>query len=161
VNAFADDNANGRREDTEGYMGGVTFTIASSTQLVAQAVSNGSATPACFEALEAGSYTVNQIVPGALDMTTAASAVVTLQAGQMVGVEFGSRVRSSNTTPVATEVAAVPDASSTPVSGEPVSPADSEDGTNWLALGGLLLLVTAVVLLGVLIFMVLRGQKTA
>lgn len=162
VNAFADDNANGARDDNEGFMGGVTFTIASSTQLVAQAVSNGSPEPVCFEALEAGTYTITQIVPGALEMTTAASATLDLSVGQVIGVEFGSRVRTNVPTPVATEVAAAPDGSSTPPPEVNEATSDSSgSGVSWLAVGGLLLLVTAVVLLGVLVFLVLRGQKTA
>ncbi|HRQ36477.1 MAG TPA: hypothetical protein PLD25_01000 [Chloroflexota bacterium] len=162
VNAFADDNANGQRDENEGFMGGVTFTIASSTQLVAQAVSNGSPQPVCFEGLDAGSYTVTQIVPGALEMTTAASATLELGVGQVIGVEFGSRVRSSVPTAVATEVAAAPDATiPPPVDNSGSTSSSSSSGVSWLAVGGLLLLVTAVALLGVLVFLVLRGQKTA
>jgi hypothetical protein len=161
VNAFADENANGSRDENEGYMGGVTFTIATSTQLVAQAVSSGSPEPVCFEGLEEGTYTVTQIVPGALEMTTAANATVALQIGQTVGVEFGSRVLTSSPTTAATEVAAAPDGSSTPtpVSGETAPEAGG--GTNWVLYAGLLLLVAVVILLGVLIFLVLRGQKSS
>ena len=94
-------------------------------------------------------------------MTTAANATVELSVGQVVGVEFGSRVRAGEPTQAATEVAAVPGATTTPMSGDTASEANSDGGTNWLALGGLLLLVTAVVLLGALVFLVLRGQKAA
>src|SRR5690606_31184148 len=56
VNAYSDDNANGVRDANEGFMGGVTFTLATSTTLVGQAVSTGTDNEICFEGLEPGQY---------------------------------------------------------------------------------------------------------
>ncbi len=163
VNAFADDDTNGSRSEGEGYMGGVTFTIATTTQLVGQAVSTGTSEPICFEGLPPGQYTVSQIVPGALQMTTAASTMVDLQLGQVVGVEFGSRIRTDNPAPAPTEVAAAPDSGNANANTNTGStaPASSSGRSSLLAIGGLALLVTAIVLLGVLVFLVLRGQKAS
>ena len=49
VNAFADGNANGVREESEGYMGSVTFTVANGATVVGQALSTGTDQPFCFE----------------------------------------------------------------------------------------------------------------
>lgn len=161
VNAFADDNANGSRDANEGYMGSVTFTISSATQLVGQAISSGTANPVCFEGLAAGDYTVTQIVPAALQMTTAGNTAVALQVGQVVGVEFGSRVSTAAPTAVTTEVAVVPTANTDGQADGESGTTSSSSGPSLLTIGGLALLAGAVVLLGVLVFLGLRGQKSA
>lgn len=152
VNAFADGNGNGVRDETEGYMGSVTFTVARGAQVVGQALSTGTADPFCFENLEAGSYQVAQLVPGRLEMTTAANTTIDVNEGSNVGIEFGSRIR-----PEGEEVAAVvPTAVSDDTSGN--APAEADDNAAPAGLSGLVVLIIAVILLGVLLFAVLRRQ---
>jgi hypothetical protein len=164
VNAFVDDNGNGIHDPNEGYMGNVTITVAAGTSIVGQAVSTGSDRPVCFEGLQPNTYTVTQIVPPALEMTTAASAQISVAEGQLIGVEFGSRVRSANATAVApesTEVAQVP-GEPTPDGGTTAESGSAEEGgLSMLAIGGLILLVAAVVMLAVLLVLVLRQQRAA
>lgn len=163
VNAFADEDGNGRHDENEGQMGGVTFTISSGTDLIGQAVSTGTEQPVCFEGLEAGDYTVSQIVPGALEMTTASVTTVPLQEGQVVGVEFGSQLASGVSQAEATEVAEL----ATPVTDSETGTDDTEAGSaddggpNLVAIAGLALLIVAVALLGAIAFLVLRQQRAA
>ncbi|HSM55759.1 MAG TPA: SdrD B-like domain-containing protein [Candidatus Sulfomarinibacteraceae bacterium] len=157
VNAFADENANGQHDEGEGAMAGVSFTLAQDEQVVATGVSTGPS-PICFDDLEPGVYQVAQSVPATLEMTTGASAEVTVSEGQTLEVKFGSRQRqaveddadevaSSDTVDSdAEEVVTVDDA-------EPAAPRSS-----LLAMSGLAVLLIAVVLLGVLIFMLLRQR---
>jgi hypothetical protein len=164
INAFADENGNGEHEENEGFMGGVTFTVATATQLTGQAVSTGTSEAVCFEGLPPGQYTITQLIPGSLQMTTAASTVVDLTEAQEIGVEFGSRIQTTSPTQAATEVAELP-GSDTGTDGStgtdtPTDSSDSEsDSSSPLAFGGLILLIIAIIMLGVLIFLVLRGQR--
>lgn len=164
VNAYSDDNANGSKDPNEGYMGGVTFTIATSTTLVGQAVSTGTDTPICFEGLEPGQYIVSQIVPASLQLTTASSASIGVAAGETRGLEFGSRIIVDSPTAVSTEVANLPDGNGGQT-GETLQPTppptavDESGGTNWVLIGGIALMAIAVLLLGGVFVLLLRGQK--
>ena len=143
VNAFADENANGVKDDNEGYMGNVTFPVAQGTQIIGQAVSTGTDTPACFVGLAPGEYQVAQTVPGRLEMTTAGNTTVTVQPDQIVGVEFGSRIRPD-------DEGGVPGDGSENVP-TPTPAAGNGDGEAkpipWLAVGGFALLGLGVLLL--------------
>lgn len=150
VNAFHDENANGQHESNEGFMAGVTFIIANESTVVAQAVSNGTNTAVCFENLTPGTYQVAQDVPAPLVMTTAANTSIEATAGNPIGLEFGSRVPVQNAAPAATE--AVDTATAVPTA----EPATEDSGNNLIAWGGLLVIILAVVLLGILIFALLR-----
>lgn len=163
VNAFDDQNANGLHDSDEGQMAGVTITIATAEEIVERVVSPGTADPICVAGLEQGTYQIAQILPGRLEMTTAANAMLDVVEGKIYGVEFGSRLRTADNSgePTASDsVAAIP----TLAAGTDSQPADAatepveagEPGV--LALSGLLVLSLAVILLGVLIFLVLRGQ---
>ena len=159
LNAFADENGNGFHDTTEGYMGRVTLTLAQNNTILGTALSNGTDAPVCFEEIPVGEYEVAQIVPAGLETTTAPSTNVTVQEGSTVGVEFGSRIQATAQPPApATEVAVnqpTPDAGT---DGSNDSDADS-DGPGALAFAGLAVIGLAVVLLGGLIFMVLRQQS--
>ncbi|MCA9968775.1 MAG: hypothetical protein KC425_01095 [Anaerolineales bacterium] len=165
VNAFDDQNANGVQDESEGFIAGVTFTVASSEAMVGQAISAGGAEPTCFDNVPAGAYQVAQLVPGRLEMTTAGSATITINPGDDVGLNFGSRLRPAdvaNTGTASTDTVASndalptadPDAVATAV---PAAPAD-EGGMSLATVGGLVLVAAAVVLLGVLLFVLLRRQ---
>ena len=161
VNAFADDNANGQHDDNEGFMGNVTFRVASSTQVIGQAISNGSDVPVCFDELEPGTYQVEQIVPGRLEMTTAANTSVVLEEGQTAGVQFGSRINLEDPGETDEQTDSVADAESeatavTENGDEAAIETPDEGGTDLASLSGLILLVVAVVLLGAILFVVLR-----
>ncbi|HIP73512.1 MAG TPA: hypothetical protein EYH05_19210 [Anaerolineae bacterium] len=152
VNAFADENANGIKDDNEGYMGNVTFTVAQGTQIIGQAISTGTETPACFAGLEPGDYQVAQTVPGRLEMTTAGNTTVAVQPDQIVGVEFGSRIRPDDTGGNPGENPGDgPDGSATPVPGDGEGDTGGSDsGPNLLAISGILLLgVGALLLVGI------------
>ncbi|WP_420629476.1 hypothetical protein [Candidatus Leptofilum sp.] len=156
INAFADDNGNGQFDANEGYMGSVAFRVASTTQVVGQAVSTGTNEAVCFEGLEAGAYQIEQVVPGPLEMTTAGSTSVTVAAGQTAGVQFGSRLRQETAvepTAVADAATAVPTTAAE--SGDETAVDAPEEGglPTW---SGLALLIAAVVLLGGILFTVLR-----
>lgn len=157
VNAFADTNANGQHEADEGAMAGVTFTVAHDGAIVGTGVSTGPQ-PVCFEDLDPGAYQVAQTVPNTLQMTTGASADVTLSEGQTLEIKFGSRQRpaeevssvdvpgADTTTPDPDQVAGVEDV-------EPV-----QEGMSPLAIAGLAALILGIILMGALIFMFLRRR---
>jgi hypothetical protein len=161
INAFADENANGLHDNNEGHMAGVTFTVASTDAVVGQAVSPGTEDPVCFDGLDPGSYQVAQIVPDRLEMTTAVNAMLEVEEGKTYGVEFGSRIRSATSEATSDpEVVAVQlTPALTDTEGmEPASPVADDGGMDLLALSGLLVLILAVIMLGALIFLVLRRQ---
>ena len=163
VNAFADDNGNGQHDATEGFMGSVAFRVASSTQVVGQAVSNGTDEAVCFEGLEPGVYQVEQILPGLLEMTTAANASVTLAEGQTAGVQFGGRIRMDSVTDTSEDPDSVADAGAEGVDptvtvedGSETAVTSPEEEGGLASFSGLILLVVAVILLGGILFVVLR-----
>ncbi|MCA9919209.1 MAG: hypothetical protein KC445_14715 [Anaerolineales bacterium] len=160
INAFADDNGNGQFDANEGYMGSVAFRLASSTQVVGQAVSSGTAEQVCFDGLEPGTYQIEQVVPAPLEMTTAGTASVVVQEGQTAGVQFGSRLRVAADTDsadqpdsVADAATAVPTTAAEQGEASTVTSADEGGLPSWI---GLSLLIVAVLLLGAILFVVLR-----
>ena len=157
VNAFADSNGNGVRDADEGYMAGVTFTVAQGDQVVANGVSTGSSTAICFATIPAGTYIVAQQVPRNVEMTTAQNATVDVTDGSTISLEFGSRVETDGSGEAIGQV--------TPGSGEGQSPDQGGDGSSNdsgpspLAFIGLAAILVAVVLLVVLIVVLLRQSK--
>ena len=160
MNAFADANANGMKDETEGYMGNVTFTIAKGAQVISQAVSSGTDKPFCIEGLAPGTYQIAQNVPGRLEMTTAGNATIQVEEGRTVGVEFGSRLRDeSSSVPAASEQVADANQPAAPAAEVPAAQPAGESsggGLGLAAISGLLVMIVAVILLGVLIFLALR-----
>lgn len=163
ANAFLDANANGLHDADEGFVGGVTLTVAQGSTIIGQAVSTGTESPICFSNLPAGTFQVGQTVPATLEMTTQGNATVDVGQGQTMGLEFGSRLR--DTAAEATSVAQV-DATATAAAatGGTATPAvDGETGTggtggtpSWLVGLGIAAIVIGVLLLGTLLFMLLR-----
>jgi len=159
VNAFADENANGIHDTNEGYMAGVTITVAGSQQIVGQAVSPGNPTPVCFDNLPPGNYQVAQTVSGRLEMTTAANAMLTVEQGKTYGVEFGSRVRPPQSNPAPdTPISSAPVLASSDAAASTSPTQENGSGFGLLAYSGLFILFLAVLLFGVLIFVALRQQ---
>lgn len=159
VNAFADDNGNGQFDTNEGYMGSVAFRMASSTQVIGQAVSSGTDEAICFDGLEPGVYQIEQIVPGPLEMTTAANTSVTVTEGQTAGVQFGSRLRIESDAAEPDSVADAGSATVAPTAASDEAPQTAEtpdEGSNLASYSGLIVLVLAVILLGGILFVVLR-----
>ncbi len=145
VNAFHDENANAILDTNEGYMAGVTLTVSSDSEVVGQVISTGTDTAQCFDNLPPGTYEVSQQVPEPLEMTTAARAVLSVSEGQAMQVEFGSRLQTGET------------GASPPESGEgDANTEPNDEGLNLLAIGGLVAIILGVILLGVLIFYLLR-----
>jgi hypothetical protein len=155
VNAFGDVNADGQKDANEGAMAGVTFTVAQSSQIVARGVSSGPE-PVCFD-LEPGDYQVVQEVPPTLEMTTGAVAAIALSEGQTVRVEFGSRVRqqSASTGTGDEEILATPP---DPAAGSAGSEEETATTGSLLAYSGLAVLFLAIVLLGGLLYYLLRQR---
>lgn len=152
ANAFLDENGNGLHDATEGYVAGVTLTVAQGFTLVSQGVSTGTDQSICFTGLQPGIYQVAQTVPPALEMTTQANATVQVDEGQTAGLEFGSRPRTEPPTaaPVPTQDTIMPTATSAPETGANTS------APSWLAVVGFLAIAGGLALLGVLIFLLLR-----
>lgn len=159
VNAFLDTNGNGLHDADEGYVAGVTLTVGQGNALIGQAISTGTETPLCFSNLEPGTYQVGQSLPPSLDMTTQANTTIDVGEGQTIGLEFGSRLRQSTDATVTAEVQpAATDAADTATA--TVSAGGSEGATGgapgWLVFLGIGAILVGVVLLGVLLYMVLR-----
>ena len=159
VNAFADDNANGIRDEAESYIAGITFQVGSLETVVGQAVSTGTVDPICFEGVTPGSYQVSQIVPARLQMTTAPNATIQVEEGKTYGIEFGSRIAPAG---ISSNDTASPDTIASDVIIPTVAPEvvaqSSDEGFSLLAYSGLFVLVLGVIGLGVLIFIALRRQ---
>lgn len=152
VNAFLDVNGNGVRDADEGYVAGVTLTVAQGATIIGQVASTGRADPACFADLPAGAYQVAQTLPAALEMTTQANAPVDVVEGQTVSLEFGSRLRSTETPAAVEPTAAAGQQTSTPGG----TTAAAEGQPNWMVYLGLGAILVGVAFLGVLLFIVLR-----
>lgn len=153
VNAFLDANGNGLHDADEAYVAGVTLTVAQGNRLIGQAVSPGTDQPICFANLPAGTYEVAQTLPPALELTTQANATVVVAEGQTIGLEFGSRPR---TTPTTAPEATPAEATAEPTATTPPTGGTSDGGPGWLVFLGLGAIVIGIALLGVLLFMLLR-----
>lgn len=176
INSFADTNANGRRDDTEGYMAGIRFTIARGSAVVAEGVATGTESAVCTSELEPGSYQVAQILPDSLEMTTAGNTLIDIAQGQEIGLEFGSRIRQvqpETVPPTATAVAQVESAAAgddstagqqpvdNSVSGaiEDGDQADSGSGLGVIEMVIIAVMVIAVILLGAVVYLLMRQQR--
>ena len=154
ANAFADANLNGKRDPDEGFMAGVSFTVAQEGVIYGPGISTGTDIPVCFEDLEEGDYLVAQEVPRGLVMTTAQSATVEVNPGSTVTLEFGSWFRSETGEEIA-------DLTPTVIGGDSSSSGGSSgnDGVNILAIVGLGAILLAILLLGALIIILVRQSS--
>ncbi len=164
LNAFNDENANGIHDPGEDYLAGITFTVSRDGQVVDTAISTGRPEPVCFEGLEPGAYEVSQQIPPRLELTTADTAVIQIDVGQTLGVEFGSRLRPEATPvvdPPGADTIADADLPPTLEPELPVATAEPDTAPRSLAaVSGLIALFLGVILLGVLLFVFLRRQTT-
>ena len=156
VNAFLDANGNGRRDADEGYVAGVTLTVAQGTTIAGQAVSTGQAEPLCFGNLAAGRYEVAQTLPPTLEATTQPNAAIDVAEGQTIALEFGSRLRTTPTAPSPTPTADAPQQTATAAAAGTGGETADEGGSSWLVYLGLGAIVVGVALLGVLLYSILR-----
>lgn len=160
VNAFLDENGNGVHDANEGFVSGVTLTVAQNNAIIGQGVSTGSATPLCFNGLLPGFYQVAQSVPPTLEMTTQANATIQVGPDQTVGLEFGSRLRTIETPAppaVPTEDLTSPTATAVPPTVAPDQPEGQVGfGIDPLVIIGLTAIAIGLILLGVLIYILLR-----
>ncbi|MEM9774125.1 MAG: hypothetical protein AAF902_06065 [Chloroflexota bacterium] len=173
INSFADNNANGALDAGEGFMAGIRFTIARGSTVVAEGISTGTESAVCASELEPGSYQVAQILPDALEMTTAGNTLVDVAQGQEIGLQFGSRIRQVQ--PAIQEVAptqsnqgqevadsssgqtdAQADGSGQPTAVEEAAAADS--GLGLVEMVIIAVMVLAVILLGAVVFLLLRQR---
>lgn len=160
VNAFLDENGNGVHDPNEGFVTGVTLTVAQNSAIVGQGVSTGTSTPVCFDGLLPGAYQVAQSVPPTLEMTTQANATIQIGPGQTVGLEFGSRLRAVDTPAppaVPTEEIVSPTATFVPPTVVPDEGGGAVGiGIDPLVVIGLTAIAIGLLLLGVLIYILLR-----
>ncbi len=156
VNAFLDANANGLRDADEGYVAGVTLTVAQGATIAGQAVSTGNEEPLCFGNLMAGRYEVAQTLPPTLEATTQPNATIDVAEGQTIALEFGSRLRTTPTAAPATSTADATQLTATAAVAVGGETAADEGGSNWLVYLGLGAIVVGVALLGVLLYSMLR-----
>ncbi len=153
TNAFADSNGNGQRDPEEGYMAGVTFVVGQGGQVVApQGISTGSETPVCFENLMPGDYVVAQQIPRHLVMTTAPSANITVSSGTTISLEYGSWFRQQEEE----QATVTPEPVQEDVGSE-TNPTD--EGPELLTIVGLGAIALAILMMGVIIFILLRQQR--
>jgi hypothetical protein len=150
LNAFADDNADGVRDDLEGYMAGVTLSLIQNDVIVAQGVSFGSAEPVCFEDLLPSMYQAVQQLSGVLEATTASNVELPLEVGQTIGLEFGSRIRQDVVAGAGEDGNVVVD--TTPDTGA----SDSDSSFSTITIIGIALLTIAVLLLGAILILLLK-----
>ena len=156
VNAFLDANANGLRDADEGYVAGVTLTVAQGATIAGQAVSTGNEEPLCFGNLMAGRYEVAQTLPPTLEATTQPNATIDVAEVQTIALEFGSRLRTTPTAAPATSTADATQLTATAAVAVGGETAADEGGSNWLVYLGLGAIVVGVALLGVLLYSMLR-----
>jgi hypothetical protein len=179
INSFADNNANGTRDDGEGFMAGIRFTIARGSAVIAEGVATGSQSAVCTRDLEPGSYQVAQILPDALEMTTAGNTLIDIEQGQEIGLEFGSRIRQTQTdTAVSAATVAVAQVESSAVDAstdsgngavDQASVTNAGDGTidnsssdasglGLIEMVIIAIMVIAVLLLGAVVYLLLRQR---
>ena len=153
VNAFHDENGNGLLDDNEGHMAGITMIVASDSDVVGQAISDGSDIPTCFQSLAPGPYQVAQQIPGRLEMTTAGNALVVAEDNHTVHIAFGSRLRQDDPSEVdGSGVSSNVDAAV----GEIMENQAPEQGLGSTTLIGLGIVLLGALLLGLLLFFLLR-----
>ena len=163
-------------------MAGIRFTIARGSTVVAEGVATGTESAVCTSSLEPGSYQVAQILPDALEMTTAGNTLIDVGQGQEIGLEFGSRVRQA-APPTATTAAVAQvdtgsngngaggggndqspsvDSSNTDAgsgSNSASAPDDSGSGLGLIEMVIIGVMVLAVIMLGAVVFLLLRQQR--
>ena len=151
INTFLDENNNGLMDPDEGFVAGVTLTVAQGSTVHGQGVSTGTDRALCFGELPVGTYQVGQTLPPSLETTTQANATIDLGEGQTVALAFGSRMR---TTPTADpeDAAVTAEATTTSDSGQ----TGSGGPARWPVFVGIGAVVVGVILLGALIYVLLR-----
>ncbi len=164
VNTFADANANGVRDDGEGYMANVPLFIGKNGSVLYQGTSTGTEIALCYDDLAPGDYEVAQRLPSSLEMTTAGNLTITLSQGQEIRLEFGSRIRDDFATgdgngdleEVADEGnSAEISVTVTPIPEQAVVSADNA-GLSGLTIAGIALSGFAVIMLGGVLIALLR-----
>ena len=160
INAFADANANGIQDPDEGFMAGVTFTIARNNLVIGQGISTGTDRAVCFTELEPGNYQVAQVLPATLEMTTVSNVTIDAVEGQQVELRFGSRIRTEEVSQLPPDEPAASEPTAVPAAPEPVDDSGRSPRLGLAALSGLIVLLLAVVLLGGIAVMLIRQQRT-
>lgn len=186
INTFSDDNANGVRDELEGYMAGIAVMIGQNNTVQERGTTTGTSDPICFDGLTAGEYEVAQRIPNSLELTTTGSLTLDVQEDQTIGIEFGSRFKEAPTSEdlaateqaiadaqaaseqptVATDTAPTSSTStstSTSTSGsassetnDSIATTNPTNGFNLSSFIGIAVLALAVILLGIILIVLLR-----
>lgn len=127
LQAFADTNQNGIKDDSEARQAGVVFTIMAGEQIISQYLTDGSSEPYCLEGMVAGSYGVSRSFLANEVSTKGAEQVLMLTEGGRIDLDWGSYVDESTVAAAAvaaqvaeSDAAASPSTTTTNVENEPV-----------------------------------------
>lgn len=88
--AFTDLNGNGRGDGGESLRSGVAFTVYNQTAVIENYVTNGITEPHCLENLSPGEYHITRSMRPNETLTTEGDWTISLLAGEVVQVDFGS-----------------------------------------------------------------------
>ena len=165
INTFSDENSNGLRDTTEGYMAGISVVIGQDGAIIGQGSTTGTDDAVCFSELEPSAYEVAQRLPSSLQMTTASNLEIAVENGQTIGLEFGSRLADlappteaelANAQGTDGMVSAETDPTSAPATNPPAAVESPSNGLNTTTLVGIGIMALAVVLLGGILVTLLR-----
>ena len=162
VAAFDDQNADGVRDEaTEGLQADAAITIFRGGSTVTTHITDGASEPYCFENLAPDTYQVQIFPPADYQPTTSPSWAVSVAEGAQISVAFGTRfdpqgtaVADTTSTDTSSDTAAA-DTDAT----EPTEAAPAEEGGFFSSIGGIVLVVAAILVLlaGVGVVMLRRG----
>jgi LysM repeat protein len=164
VAAFDDVNGDGARDEaTEGLQADAAITIFRGGSTVTTHITDGASEPYCFENLEPDTYQVQIFPPADYQPTTSPSWAVSVAEGAQVSVAFGTRFGPQEETAVAD--ASTGDTTTDPATDTEAETADTgdaapaEEGGFFSSIGGIVLVVAAVLILlaGVGVVMLRRG----
>ena len=160
VAAFDDQNADGVRDDaTEGLQADAAITIFRGGSTVTTHITDGASEPYCFENLAPDTYQVQIFPPADYQPTTSPSWAVSVAEGAQISVAFGTRFDPQETAVADTTSAdsATEDTASDEAEDSEAAPA--EEGGFFSSIGGIVLVVAAILVLlaGVGVVMLRRG----
>ncbi len=161
VAAFNDENGDGSRNDsTENLQADAAITIFRGGSTVTTHITDGVSEPYCFENLEPDTYQVQIFPPADFQPTTSPSWAVSVTEGAQISVSFGTRFDPQGTAVADTTTSETAAEDTTAVeSAEEPAAAPVEEGGFFSGIGGIVLVVAAILVLlaGVGVVMLRRG----
>ncbi|WP_420629319.1 SdrD B-like domain-containing protein [Candidatus Leptofilum sp.] len=160
VAAFDDQNADGVRDNaTEGLQADAAITIFRGGSTVTTHITDGASEPYCFENLAPDTYQVQIFPPADYQPTTSPSWAVSVAEGAQISVAFGTRFDPQETAVADTTSADTATDDTAAESAEDVEAAPANEGGFFSSIGGIVLVVAAILVLlaGVGVVMLRRG----